>query len=162
MGMPHILIDPFTRILFTVDSTVGRSAPNERLDVLLVQYLLFLCTKNGMSVPPLTVPRGLRVATPVAAATTGTLTHPKPPGDIVIDGICGNQTIGFIEYFQEVTQRNPVASIVVNGQVVPQGTPGTYIGTMYMLNKTVTELTQLSKFYQSAAFPQELKSSFYF
>src|ERR1700745_3047121 len=110
--MPRMLMDAFGKILFTVDSPVGRSAPNDRLDVLLVQFLLFLCTKNGMSVPPLTVPRGLRVATPVAGVTTGTLTHPKPPGDIVIDGICGNQTIGFIEYFQEVTQRERLVSIV--------------------------------------------------
>src|SRR5262249_31043053 len=122
-GMPRVLIRP-PGTMYTVDRAVGRNAPNDRLDVLLVQFLLFLSTNNpwwdlGKSQPTLTVRRGMRVATPatpVFRATPARLSHPKPQGDIVIDGICGDQTIGFIEYFQEQMQlKYPGAEL--NGQV---------------------------------------------
>jgi len=105
--MPRIIVDVHNWTWFTVDRAVGRNAPNDRLDVLLVQFLLFLATKSELAVPqtlvPQTlVPRGLRVATPLFRATTRA--HPKPEGQIVIDGICGDQTIGFIEYYQESMQ----------------------------------------------------------
>ncbi len=42
--MPRILIGYGKAMLFTVERAVGRNAPNDRLDVLLVQFLLFLNT----------------------------------------------------------------------------------------------------------------------
>src|SRR6266699_1679 len=101
-GMPRILVDFINATWFTVDRAVGRNAPNDRLDVLLVQFLLFRSTKSEISVPVLTVPRGQRVATPLFRVTTATPTHLRPQGNIFIDGVCGDQTIGFIEYFQEM------------------------------------------------------------
>src|SRR5215831_18318995 len=38
--MPRVLID-YNGTIYTVDRAVGRNAPNDRLDVLLVQFLLF-------------------------------------------------------------------------------------------------------------------------
>jgi hypothetical protein len=71
--MPRVLIRP-PGTIYTVDRAVGRNAPNDRLDVLLVQFLLFLSTNNpwwmGNSQPTLTVPRGLRVTTPVFQANS--------------------------------------------------------------------------------------------
>jgi hypothetical protein len=103
-GMPRVLVRP-PGTIYSVDRAVGRNAPNDRLDVLLVQFLLFISIKNpwwdsGNSQPTLTVRQGGRVATPATSvfrATPARLTHPKPQGDIVIDGVCGDQTIGFIE-----------------------------------------------------------------
>ena len=129
--MPRLLVDHHKAPLFTADRTVGRNAPNDRLDVLLVQFLLFLCTNNpkGFGAPIETLSAyddlkvGRRVATPVFRATIAP-THPKPEGNIFIDGICGDQTISFIEYFQEqmLLRRRGVE---LNGQVAPQGTAGT-------------------------------------
>ncbi len=160
--MPRVQMDYFhpANTLFTVDRTVGRNAPNDRLDVLLVQFLLLLCTKNEISVPQLTVPRGLRVATPAAGVTTGAPARPRPQGNIYIDGFCGDQTIGFIEYFQAMMQLKQVGAIELNGQVAPQGTPAAK--TMYMLNATLNALTKPWVLTQSDAFPQELRDSFYF
>jgi hypothetical protein len=162
--MPRILIDPFQRSLFTVERAVGRNAPNDRLDVLLVQFQLFLATKSETNLPPLrplTVPRGLRVATPVAGVTTATPARPRPQGNIYIDGGCGDQTIGFIEYFQARVQ-NPKAHIDLNGQVAPYGTPGN--DTMILLNYAMETALLPYPYYQlykNDAYPQELSKSFY-
>jgi len=161
MGMPRIQMDFFhpANTLFTVDRTVGRNAPNDRLDVFLVQLLLFLCTKNEISIPQVTVPRGLRVATPVAGATTPA--RPRPQGNIIIDGICGDQTIGFIEYFQAMMMLKQVSAIEINGQVGTEGSTAA-TKTMYMLNATVNALTRPWVVTQSDAFPYQLRDSFYF
>jgi hypothetical protein len=158
--MPRIQMDFFhpANTLFTVDRTVGPNAPNDRLDVLLVQFLLLLCTKNEISIPQLTVPRGLRVATPVAGVPTPA--RPRPQGNIYIDGFCGDQTIGFIEYFQAMMLLKQVGAIEVNGQVGPQGIAA--VKTMYMLNATLNALTRPWVLTQSDAFPPELRDSFYF
>jgi len=62
--MPRILIDyanaSFFRGEFTVDRAVGRNAPNDRLDVLLVQVLLMWGTGDNTKWPSLTVRSGLR------------------------------------------------------------------------------------------------------
>src|SRR5215831_8769232 len=65
-GMPRVLIR-FPGTIYTVDRAVGRNAPNDRLDVLLVQFLLFLSTNNpwwdlGKSQSTLTVRPGMRAA----------------------------------------------------------------------------------------------------
>jgi len=141
--------------LYTVDRAVGRNAPNDRLDVLLAQYLLYRST-TGSDGPSLRVPSGLHVATPLFRATTATSTHPKPQGNIVIDGICGDQTIGFIEYFQERMQLQQLGA-ELNGQVAPYGTQGTT--TMKLLNYPLNEdLIKLG----DPSFPRELTSSFYY
>jgi len=162
-GMPRALINYRQTALFTVDRAVGRNAPNDRPDVLLVQFLLFVATTGfGPTFWPTPVElsgvRGLRVATPVPQPAIGPAigapTHPKPQGNIVIDGICGNQTIGFIEYFQEQMQALRVG-VELDGRVAPQGTAGTT--TMILLN--IGPPWTLG---QNAAFPNELKSSLYF
>jgi len=174
--MPRVLIRyPIT--IYTVDRAVGRNAPNDRLDVLLVQFLLFFSI-NGRNYgeipnwweelgygdfsppPPLTVRPGLRVATPVFRSpfTSKPLSHPKPQGDIVIDGICGDQTIGFIEYFQEQMQlKYPGAEL--NGQVVPWKIMGAL--TIGLLNGGLSHLAQPPMLSQFRAFPDELWDSFY-
>jgi hypothetical protein len=150
--------------MFTVERAVGRNAPNDRLDVLLVQFLMFICTTKAFLESYLGyyrfVPRGLRVATPVAGApTAATLTHRRPQGNIYIDGVCGDQTIGFIEYFQEVMKVSGYGN-ELNGQVAPQWTIGTT--TMYQLSSIATRHVNPWNLGESNAFPQELKTSFYY
>jgi hypothetical protein len=127
------------------------------LDVLLVQVHLRAFTEYASSPLPPRVPSGLRVATPLFRATIATPTHPKPQGSIVIDGICGDQTIGFIEYFQEQMQLAGFG-IELNGQVAPYGTTGTT--TMQLLNDKLAE--EPRKLWRTSFYPQELTSSFYF
>ncbi len=161
-GMPRVLINYPKATLFTVDRAVGRNAPNDRLDVLLVQFLLILSTNDRWWNPTVTVPRGLRVATPVVGTVheqSLSGSHPKPQGNIIIDGICGDQTIGFIEYFQEQMQLRRIG-VELNGQVVPQQIRGTT--TMSLLNETLRRLGQPWMLDQSGAFPKELANSFYF
>jgi len=158
--MPRVLICATNVVpnpYFTVDRTVGRNAPNDRLDVLLVQVQLYDFTEYSSSPFPRTVPSGLRVATPLFRATPATPTHPKPQGHIVIDGICGDQTIGFIEYFQEQMQLAGFG-VELNGQVAPYGTAGTT--TMQLLNDKVPE--EPRKMWRTGIYPRELMNSFYF
>ena len=162
--MPRVLIRP-PGTIYTVDRAVGRNAPNDRLDVLLVQFLLFFSTNNpwwnlGNSQPTLTVQRGMRVAIPVfRSQPTLSGTHPKPQGDIVIDGICGDQTIGFIEYFQEQMQVRTLGG-ELNGQVVPWSTSGAT--TLSLLNRALLYIAQPPMLNKYGAFPfMELRNSFY-
>jgi hypothetical protein len=159
--MPRILTDDSHSTFYTVDGAVGRNAPNDRLDVLLVQFLMFLCTKDNREapLPPMSMPRGLRVATPVAGAKTVTPTHPRPQGNIVIDGFCGNQTIGFIEYFQELMKLHGVGA-ELNGQVAPLGTIGTT--TMALLNDALGGGSMPWKLWNCGYWPQELMNSVYY
>jgi hypothetical protein len=160
MGMPRILVDFINATWFTVDRAVGRNAPNDRLDVLLVQFLLFRSTKSEIAVIPLRATSGLRVTTPVLRATTAMPTHPRPQGQIFIHGICGDQTIGFIEYFQEMMGLRNVG-VELNGQVAPL-TKATK--TMMLLNLTPDKIYDgpWSLGQTTDAFPQELNNSFYY
>ncbi len=159
--MPHVLINFHKTLpMFTVDRAVGRNAPNDRLDVLFVQFLL-LISKDWWETegpPEPRVTRGLRVATPVFRAPPSG-TYPKPQGDIIIDGICGDQTIGFIEYFQEQMQLAR-RGVELNGQVVPWGTLGTT--TMSLLNEGLLHSPGYGPLYIMGGFPMELKSLFYY
>ena len=100
------------------------------------------------------------MATPVFTAPPSG-TYPKPQGDIVIDGICGDQTIGFIEYFQEQMQLRGIGK-ELSGQVVPQGPGGTK--TIELLNEVLRRWSPGKPWVlsQSAMYPHELDSSFYF
>jgi len=164
-GMPRVLIR-FPGTIYTVDRAVGRNAPNDRLDVLLVQFLLFLSTNNpwwdlGKSQSTLTVRPGMRAAIPVVMAPTTFRpagTHPKPQGGIVIDGICGDQTIGFIENFQgQVQLKYPGAEL--NGQVVPWKIMGAL--TMAMLNHGLPQGANPPLLDTLGPLPDELWDSFY-
>jgi len=160
--MPRILIrhgNASAVPLFTIDRAVGRNAPNERLDVLLAQVLLRFFTNYPSWIPPGRVPSGLRVATPLFRATTSMPTHPQPQGSIVIDGICGDQTIGFIEYFQEQMQLRGVG-VELNGQVAPLGTIGTT--TMALLNDALGGGSMPWKLWNCGYWPQELMNSVYY
>jgi hypothetical protein len=128
---------------------------NDRLDVLLVQVHLRFFTEITGSPLPKTMPSGLRVATPIFR--TPTPTHPKPQGSIVIDGICGNQTIGFIEYFQEQMQLAGYG-VELNGLVAPYGSPGTT--TMKLLNDNLSEDPR--KLWKATFYPRELWNCFFF
>ncbi len=88
-------------------------------------------------------------------------THPKPQGNIIIDGICGDQTIGFIEYFQE-QMRLRVGVFEVDGQVAPQ-TPEAGANTiMRTLNAPVYySLAEPRLLAQCIGFPPELMTSFF-
>jgi hypothetical protein len=158
--MPRVLINNNMKPMFSVDRAVGRNAPNDRLDVLLVQFLLFISANtdwwNIFGGPP--QPRVTRrVATPVFRAAPPSGTHPKPEGDIIIDGICGDQTIGFIEYFQEQMQLAGYG-VELNGQVVRLGIGR---GTMSLLNDGLQTLPLPLLLYEISVFPAELWSLFY-
>ena len=99
------------------------------------------------------------MATPLFRVTTATPTHLRPQGNIFIDGVCGDQTIGFIEYFQEMMRLRGEAGAELNGQVAPLGTKATT--TMKLLNYTPDKIGLPRTLGQSDAFPQELNNSFY-
>jgi len=75
----------------------------------------------------------------------------------VLDGICGDQTIAFIEYFQEQAQLRRVG-VELNGQVAPYGTAGTT--TMGLLNETLKTLAFPGIL--GGLCPWELREAFYF
>ena len=78
---------------------------------------------------------------------------------IVIDGYCGPQTIGFIEFFQnDMLQRGTV--IAVTGLVAPRGMPGE--NTLSVMNDMLRR-SKLSWYLPDAVgFPRELKNYFYY
>jgi hypothetical protein len=101
---------------------------------------------------------GRRVVTPVFRAAMAP-THPKPQGNIIIDGSCGDQTIGFIEYFQEqMLLRRRGAEL--NGQVAPKGTAG--MTTMTLLNVSLEVILDPWMLTPTYGFPRELQNSFYY
>src|SRR5262245_16262355 len=110
MRMPRSLVGSdlsgLAHVYFTNDQPVGRTGPNERADVFLVQYLLWIATSGNIYWPtPISNPSPLVVAR--VGGTRGLAPPspdlPKAPGgeEIVIDGYCGDQTIRFIEFFQQ-------------------------------------------------------------
>jgi len=162
--MPRLLVyTDRTTFFYAIDRAVGRNAPNDRLDVLLVQFMLSVLTSSAAVLPTELLHSA---ANPVLAPRTGTniLGRPIPqtqPGGtpIVIDGYCGPQTIGFIEFFQnDMRQRGAV--IAVTGLVAPRGVQGE--NTLSVMNDMLRR-SRLSWYLPDAAgFPRELKNYFYF
>jgi len=141
------------------------------LDVLLVQFLLG-ASNHGIwwsinddptdLLPAVVVPRGMHaVGTPVLRKAPDPLqliTHPKPPGNIILDGICGDQTIGYIEWFQEEMQLARLGK-ELNGQVAPWQMGGPT--TMSLLNHVLKLSPKPWILELSGLYPIELQSSFY-
>ena len=76
------------RIIYSVETAVGKSAINNRNDVLLVQYFL----------------REIFKGLPAFK------TDPFPGGELIVDGKCGPQTIAAILHFQKVAQKKEFAT----------------------------------------------------
>src|ERR1043166_4789393 len=107
--MPRVLLNETiafysSPVLFAVDRAVGRGSPNDRLDVLLVQYMLRAYMGEASPYQAPAAAPGVRAAIPVATPVKNTSTPAgiQLPGGvpIVIDGVCGDQTIAYIEAFQ--------------------------------------------------------------
>ena len=167
--MPRILIGGGTIWYYEVDSTVGRNAPNNRADTLLVQFMLYVAWHHHSTwpiEPPSQVSSQLPVARSPAQSRVAGQTpavpfqHPKPAGDIAIDGIVGPQTISFIEFFQESMVRGGV-TCEVNGQIAPLRTINTF--TLARLNNVVWKSLAAMPWYLRGqpGFPQELSSYLY-
>ncbi|AHG89971.1 hypothetical protein J421_2434 [Gemmatirosa kalamazoonensis] len=160
--------------VYVIDQAVGRAAPNDRADVLLVQYLLRVATEKAFAQPaPMQAdtvlagsytpppPGGLRAAIGVAPRHTP---HPPPPArpplpdtsPIVIDGVCGPQTIAFIEYFQATQPTIPAR----DGRVEP---PAPSTPTLAALNAVLFAERQgmIFRLFADGAFPAELREYFY-
>jgi peptidoglycan hydrolase-like protein with peptidoglycan-binding domain len=91
--------NPRSELFYSVDAAVGSGRANHYDDVLLVQFLLKVRSECGVGheeyVPP------------------GT-------GPIAIDGICGSQTVKYIQRFQQIgTLRNPTIPLTQDGVVSP-------------------------------------------
>jgi hypothetical protein len=71
--------------MFNIAAGVGRGRPNQRLDVMLVQYLLNLAMNESVS----------------GNVTTDSPIRPADhPGPLNMDGICGRETQSFIDHYQ--------------------------------------------------------------
>jgi hypothetical protein len=103
-------------LIVSNEAAVGRHAPNNRLDVMLVQFFLHVTMQADEKSWGWLIDRKF----------------PKP----TIDGVCGMQTLEWIERFQKHVKH---ARIIQDGRVDPilNGLSETGIGgptTIYMLN----------------------------
>lgn len=167
--MPRSLIaaEPsgLNHVYFSVDGAVGRYAPNDRVDVLLVQLLLRIAMGGSIywpstsNAPAASPPAGVRVVGVVAAPKAIPIELPGPPGGtpIAIDGFCGNQTISYIEFFQQEMKRRG-EQVNVDGQVQPWKGSQSY--TLLLLNQALSRSSwggpRKWNLFQNPAFPNEL------
>jgi hypothetical protein len=103
-------------VVLTVEQAVGRGGANRRVDVLLVQFFLYVTAQASESSWGWGINRAV----------------PKP----TIDGVHGPITQDWINRFQKFIARKPERGIITDGRVDPillQGS-GIYVNTMYMLN----------------------------
>jgi hypothetical protein len=162
--MARVLLSGPRAKYYEVDGTVGRNAQNDRADALLVQFMLYAAWRIHARWPQ-AAPTQVYSQSPLAwtlvqsrvagPAPPTPFQHPKPDGDIAIDGIVGPQTISFIEYFQEAMAR--VGDCETNGQVAPLRTK--FTSTLPRLNEILSAgLGDKAWFLPSVAgFPMELK-----
>ena len=172
--MPRVLLTRlsppvFSSIMYTPDQAVGRNAPNDRTDVLLVQFMLRVATSGKINwssyqIAPAANPsigRLAAVAHPLSTNLPGTDFLGDP---IVIDGICGPQTISFIESFQrEMVQRGDMSS-PVDGQVAPLGNdrqPTIRLLDTVLFQAAKQGLFPMDDLRRSPFFPRELSDYFY-
>jgi hypothetical protein len=111
MASVHIARWVDMNFMFNISAGVGKSRPNRRLDVMLVQYLL-------------------RLAQNVAKTASGSTTSPIVPPDLAgelfkADGICGPKTLRYIEYYQQFrnshNQRSDKNNLDVKFKVATDG-----------------------------------------
>ncbi len=86
------------KLLYTVDQAVGAGGGNRRDDVLLVQLFLRVQTEPGGSEAPY-----------------------QPPGrrPLAIDGVCGDDTLAYIRFYQEEARRRFPQAAAPDGRVDP-------------------------------------------
>jgi len=141
--VPRLLTNPTKTIrYYAIDQCVGRDAPNDRQDVLLVQFFLSVATSSLVTLP----------GTPIGTQVPGS--------PIVVDGYCGQQTIGFIEYVQQRFQQAPVPRSYTMGQVWPHGTAGD--NTLGMFNDMMRHFNLNWYLPAINGFPGELKPLLFF
>jgi hypothetical protein len=136
------------KVLYTIEGAVGRGVENRHDDVLLVQLFLRVQMEEGGSEPPY-----------------------RPPGrdPLAIDGICGDNTLAYILYFQQEAKRRFPVAPTPDGRVDPMRS-GTLISS---ITKNVYMIVALNVGYREKRgdmildigrdpfFPQGLKKSFY-
>src|SRR5258708_4971916 len=109
------------------------------MDVLLIQFFLSVGTAPGSSWSKPTLPATTGPALSPQMKTTiyGRTIAPYYPGGspITIDGVCGPQTIAFIEYFQQVRLDDHSARALTKGQVWPGHT--SQDSTLYYMNQMI-------------------------
>jgi len=163
---------------YVTDRSVGRNASNDRADVLLVQFMLRVAT-SGLRWPKSPPPafglpgrqRAILQYGPLSNSPVGTIQFLTGPPDgipIVIDGICGQQTISFIERFQQDMKDRQFGVEDTVGQMAPYSTTVSTVRTsvgllnevlqMATLQGLLATINDLSKHY---AFPRELYYIFY-
>ena len=98
MARVYLVGNPTQRVLYTVDQAVGLGGGNRRDDVLLVQLFLRVLMEPGGSEAPY-VPPGRR--------------------PLAIDGVCGDDTLAYIRFYQEEAQRRFPQAPVPDGRVDP-------------------------------------------
>jgi len=173
--MPRAITATQSHLYFTIDQPVGRNAPNDHFDVLLVQFLLRIATSGNVDWPTgsefywgpdldVGTRRPLLTRAAGAPANRLPLALPGMPDgtQISIDGDCGPQTIQFIEFFQqEMVKRGQKPA--VDGQVKPWA--NTLTGTMELLNWALARSSwggpRKWNLVSSPGFPQELYKYFY-
>ncbi len=149
MARVYLVSNPTQKILYTLDQAVGRGGANRRDDVLLVQLFLRVQMEEGGSEAPY-----------------------RPPGrkPLEIDGICGDETLAYIRFFQEEAKRRFPTAPVPDGRVDPilSGTAFASIThQMYMIVTLNIGYRQkrgdllLMDIGKDPHFPAELKKSFY-
>jgi len=115
--MPRVYVVtsmPMVKVLFSVDQAVGPGCPNERRDVLLVQFFLRAATKPAGGLPPV-----------------------QPPGQsvLMIDGIFGPKTAAYIKHYQVIGG----SAAYADGKVSPiQG--GSAVGAIHEKYLTIVHL----------------------
>jgi hypothetical protein len=110
--------NPTQKVIYAVDQTVGRGGANRKDDVLLVQLLLRVQMEGGGSEPPYC-----------------------PPGrrPLAIDGICGDDTLAYIRYFQdEAKRRFPGIAPPPDGKVDPMRAGAIFSGITHKLYMIVS------------------------
>ena len=105
---------PIVKVIYSVDQTVGPGCPNEKRDVLLVQFFLRAASKPGGGLPGI-----------------------QPPGAtaLTVDGIFGPKTAAYIKHYQTAGG----SAAYVDGKVSPiQG--GSTVGAIHEKTLTIVHL----------------------
>jgi len=147
--MAHVRLNNTTarREWFLIDKPVGSGCPNANDDVLLVQFLLRICSQNASDMAGF-----------------------QPPGEkpLDIDGVCGPQTLKYISFYQrEVNRRQGKKLLEPDGRIDPirHGTRGSISHTLYtILSLNVSYRTRrgdAAKIETDPFFPIKLQSSLF-
>ena len=154
MAYVRLLQDPtpLVRAVYFVDQAVGKGRTNRRDDVLLVQF--FLKAMSGKKDP-----------------VSAMMMAPTGQTPLAVDGICGNQTVAYINHFQTVLNsgsKNP--SVWKDGSIDPVPPGATHgaihqrVLSMILLNTMYAGFfgqEQHSRIHADPNFPSELLNRFF-